>query len=199
MRTISSSPTMSYISETVEERWDSTACRVGANSSWNMASSPKKSAQNRYSLVAVSISSLFTLRNSTSAGNFRRSASATWGMSAAASRCSRMLARSPTANTSARVPSPVDLPNSDSMPADGVSGAPTISLGPGPGSRSDSRVCWYARKCEESTRASVSTYAARTSLNTSGPWARRNDTKYRNRSSMFCCRIWMLVLGFRRL
>ena len=43
---------------------DSTTCSVGAKSSWKTAASWKKSEQKRYSEVAVSISSLFTLRNS---------------------------------------------------------------------------------------------------------------------------------------
>lgn len=41
---------------------DSTTASVAANSSWNIASSWKKLQQNRYSLVAVSMSSLLTLR-----------------------------------------------------------------------------------------------------------------------------------------
>ena len=45
-------------------RADSTTCRVAANSSWKTAGSWKKSEQKRYSEVAVSISSLFTLLKS---------------------------------------------------------------------------------------------------------------------------------------
>ena len=52
---------------TLVARCDSTAASVAAKSSWKTASSLKKSAQNRYSLVAVSISSLFTLRKITCA------------------------------------------------------------------------------------------------------------------------------------
>ena len=52
---------------TLVARCDSTAARVAAKSSWKTASSEKKSAQKRYSLVAVSISSLFTLRKITCA------------------------------------------------------------------------------------------------------------------------------------
>ncbi len=48
----------------VAARADSTTCSVGAKSSWKTAASWKKSEQKRYSDVAVSISSLFTLRNS---------------------------------------------------------------------------------------------------------------------------------------
>ena len=48
----------------VAAKADSTTCSVGANSSWKTAASWKKSEQKRYSEVAVSMSSLFTLRNS---------------------------------------------------------------------------------------------------------------------------------------
>ena len=46
-------------------REDSTTARVVEKSSEKMVSSWKKSQQKRYSAVAVSISSLFTLRKST--------------------------------------------------------------------------------------------------------------------------------------
>ena len=56
----------------------------------------------------------------------------------------------------------------------------------------------YARKWDDSTRDRVSTYAARTSVNTSRPCRRRKVTRYLHLSSTFCWRIWMLVLGLRR-
>ena len=43
----------------------------------------------------------------------------------------------------------------------------------------------------------MSAYAARTSPNTSWPCSRRKPTRCFCFSSTFCCRIWMLVLGFR--
>ena len=54
----------------------------------------------------------------------------------------------------------------------------------------------YARKWLERTLDSVSTYALRTSPSTSWPCRRRKAIRYLYFSSTFCCRIWMLVLGF---
>mmetsp|Transcript_35681 Transcript_35681/g.90204 ORF Transcript_35681/g.90204 Transcript_35681/m.90204 type:complete len:201 (+) Transcript_35681:1601-2203(+) len=129
MRIMSITLIRSQLSCSAAARSPSTTCTMGANSSLNTSSSPKKSITNVYSLLAVSTSSLCTFLKMISYGNFLPSYSAMCGMMASLPSWSSTAPRSPSSNTASVVGrAPASFLNSDST----LAAAPPAPLSPPP-------------------------------------------------------------------
>mmetsp|Transcript_2474 Transcript_2474/g.9085 ORF Transcript_2474/g.9085 Transcript_2474/m.9085 type:complete len:240 (+) Transcript_2474:778-1497(+) len=199
-RIMSISPTQSLHPVTDDCSCSSTAAIAPANSSRKIAwSVDQKSAQNKYSDVAVSIRSLCVLRNTCSGGSRIPFASTWCTMSGGfVSRSLRTLARFPSAKTEAPPararaevssrPRPLaSAPKSDEPgPAAPISGPASKSFRVATSVCSRPSADTYDPIACLKTRPIVSTYAARTSTNTSGPWSFRNAVRCLNFISTCC-------------